>query len=333
MNSIKASLSELQQCYDSLSIARACLCGVAGDLGQSIVLLDDGTTTTYRERLAEISEEIDAAPVATLPDYRVAVRNLLAAYHDRVTDYVAELKEDRTRTQRALEDLAASLAQADDDHDGRIRTTVDTPRTISRSPDGKNLRDVLRVAADAIERSVEQIRTQHQITIAQFTREIRALERQLDPSQAERGLGSWSRVFDQPQIEEVIRSAKLGESWLCILRVKGLRLAASIYGADVAVQLAGAFVVRLRNLLPTQTAIARWAEEEYLALIPRSASSGSVSSTVNRITEKIPGPYACAYEDGVVHPAISLNVCMLNDTTCGSADLLLEQVSMSFRCI
>ncbi len=326
MISINTSLSELQRCYTALDSAVGCYRDLVSDLAAHCVVAADDETQSMRSDLRRLVAAVGAAPVRELPEYGPQVREWLAAYGERVSSYIAELEERQTATARAFEELVASLSQADDDHDGRIKITIEKLRAIARTPEARPLRNVLCNAAESVEKSVEQIRKEHQLTISQFHNEIRTLQQRLDPEGNETGGDPLTLVLTRVEMQEKIRSSRSGGFSVIMLHVRGLGLAAAQYGAQVAAQVALAVNVRLRNLLPVSSAISRWGDEEFVCVIPAGSCGGSTHVFCATLADQLAGTYGCSRNGKIVRPSVEITVCSVEAGTKDAPEHILEQV-------
>jgi GGDEF domain-containing protein len=328
MISIRNSISDLNRCHELRAITLECYRAAITDSAEYAIVVDHGITGSYRKDLAALAEEIRTAPAEELPGKRVALRHLLEEYSGQAARYLAEKESDLASRERALQEILASLQQADDDHDGRIRATLARLRAISISPLGKSLREPLRAAADAIEASMEKIRKEHQRAITQMQSEIRRLQYRIDPAQAIAGSDSLTKVFSRGEIQARIRSSTPGEFSLVLLRARGLRLAEVQFDPEVAIQLAAAFVTRLRNTLPATAAIGRWNEEEFIALI--TSPIPAATSLGKAIMESLPGAYACIQQEETVRPSLQVSVGVVESGPQDAPQQLLERVETFF---
>lgn len=332
MISIKNSLSALERAHALLENLAQSHRATVTDLAMGVTALDVESAAPFTEEIVTAAARMNGTVSESLAGNSAALHTALPAWFEKVREYIGEQRLERAATERALREVVASLSQADADHDGKIRLTVDHLRALTRSPEGKGLRDALRAAADAIEESMEQIRRQHQIAIAQFHNEIRALQMRIDPAEAESQSDSLLRIYCREEMCKRITDMVPGPLWMVLLHVRGIRHAEVQFGAGVAAELSSAFAVRFRNTLATGAAIGLWAEEKLLALIPAD-SSRSTASVCKVITEHLPGPYACFHDGKTVRPTIDVSVCIVESTAKDTAEQVLERIEMSFARI
>ena len=331
--SIRNSVTDLERCQENLDVVLECYRSVISDLAECTIQVDDDKPDPIRKKLAAIADEVRFASPNALPEYGITIRELLHEHAGNLTAHVADIQLERTKAERALQELSVSHTQSDGDHDGRIRRSVDNLRSLARSPGARAVGEMLRNAADSIEQSVEQIRRQNQITNQQFHNEIRALNRRIDPSAADDQNDSLTRVLNRAESQEKILSSTPGEFQLVLVRVRGLRLAELQFGPDVAAQLASAFVVRLRNTLPYNTSIARWGEEEFIGLISGPPSGTSTSAFSRSIGENLPRSYACVHNGKDVRLSLEFTVCVVDGTARDTPQQVLERTETSMMRI
>lgn len=329
MISIQSSLSELQRCYTLLDGAAESYRELVGHLAEHCVVARDGKSLPMREELCSLAKAVTGAQVKDLPGFKPQLRDWLSGYGSHLSGYVAGLEAQQAAAVRAFEELAASLAQVDDDHDGRIKSTVEKLREIARSPEARSIRNLLRNAAESVEQSVEQIRREHKSTISHFHSEIRNLQRKLDPEKSP-GSELMGYVLTRREIQAHVRTLLPGTFSVILLRVRGLKLAASQFGGEVAAQLAVAVAVRLRNLLPVGAAIGRWGDEEFLTAIPsglgKCGGNGSTPAFSASLAEHLAGVYGCAADGKMVRPSVEITVCSADSGARDAPERALEQL-------
>ncbi len=210
-----------------------------------------------------------------------------------------------------------SLCQSEGDHERRLRGSLCRLRAISASPEAGTLRQALLAEADTIDRALEEIRKQHQLTIAEFRVEIRALHKRIDELESAASIENLTKLFTRREMEQRIRAAPPAGYCLLLIRVQGLRVPA------VAAELTAAFARRLRNCLPSDAAIGRWSDDEFVAMLamgkPETIARGRA------IADQLSGDYACLQDGRTVRPAVQLSVAVVEGAG-ETPDRILERV-------
>ena len=322
MISIRNSVAELERCYQERDAAVACYLTAIRNVAHYAVQLEDSLSEPFRTHVGALADEVACGQSAVLEESRATLRSLLRDYRDKASQYLNTLREELAGTARALEEILDSLSQSDGDHETHVRSALSALREISASPAGSAVRGPVQAVADTIEKSVEQIRKQHQLTISQFQIEIRMLHKRIDSLEASASLDLLTQLINRREIEQRIRSVA-DESCLLLVRVKGFRLAEVRFRADVAAELAAAFTKRLRNCLSPTAIIGRWSHEEFAAVL--SVSRSEANTTARWVAEHLSGSYACLLAGKTVRPTLQVSVAIV-ESQGNTTDRLIERV-------
>lgn len=326
MISIQSSLTELDRAHQLREGLLDCYLNAIRNCASYAVELDEEVTAAHRKYLRALAEEVAAGDIPTVLETRATMRNILRDYRDKGAQYLHTLRDELAGTARALEEILDSLSQADGDHETRLRSTITHLREIAESPEGRAVGKLLHNAASTIEQSVEQMRKQHQVTVSQFQIEIRMLHKRIDGLETAASVDDLTRFFNRAEMETRIKGATPGEYCLLLITARGLRRAETQFGPPTAEELAGAFAKRLRNSLPPGTVLARWANEELVALAKFKKTDAVASG--KWITEHLSGAYACLRSGKTVRPTLQLNVGVV-DTVAGEApEAVLERIGI-----
>ncbi|MBZ5619536.1 MAG: hypothetical protein LAQ69_12545 [Acidobacteriia bacterium] len=323
MISIQNSLAELERCHRERDAAVDCYLGAIRSMAQYTIDLEPAITDPQRKYLTALAEEASSGTLELLTETRATLRGLLRDYRDRAAHYLNRLREELDGTARALEQILSSLSQTDGDHESRLRSALGRLRDISRSPEGSAVRAALLSALDTIDQSLEQIRKQHRLTVAQLQVEVGVLHKRIVALEAAAALDQLADLFNRREMEERIRSAPAG---FCLLLARvngGFRLAEIQFRPEVAAELTAAFTKRLRNILPPSAVIGRWGHEEFVALLDISVAEATVIA--KSVSAQLSGSYACMLAGKTVRPSLQLSVAVV-DSEGSPPDRILERV-------
>ncbi|MGA2271105.1 MAG: GGDEF domain-containing protein [Bryobacteraceae bacterium] len=324
MISIQDSLNELDRCHAVGSIVLECYLTAIRNMAHYAVELDDEITGPHRKYLAALAGEVASAQPEALVESRATLRGLLRDYRDKAAQYLSALREELSGTACALEEILNSLAHTDGDHDVQLRAALARLREVSRSPEGGAVRAVVLDAADSIERSLEQVRKQHQLTVAQFRVEIGMLHKRIDALETAAALDDVTKLFKREEIEREIRSASGEKLCLLLVRVSGFRRTERQFDHAVAAELVAAFTRRLRNSLPPNTAIGRWSEEGFIAML--SVEMPQAVASAKWVAAHLSGAYACLQRGKTVRPSLQASVAVVDNQPGEPPERTLERV-------
>lgn len=324
MISIRKSISELDEFRQERDLAFDCYLAAIRNSAHYAVELDDAITGPHRKYLTALAEEISKAQASALGESRATLRGLLRDYRDKASHHISELRDQLASTAGALQQMVETLSQSDGDHDVRMRSALTSLRKAAQSPEGAPLRSILTSAADAIQQSLDQVRQEHQVTVAQFQVEIRMLHKRIDTLETAASLDTLTKLFTRREMEDRLRSAPAGGFSLLLLKVTGFRRAELNFSTGVAAELTSAFSRRLRNSLPESATIGRWSEEEFIAITQLARPEAVLLA--KHIATQLAGSYACLQNGKTVRPGLELRVGVV-DSAGDTIERILHRIT------
>lgn len=309
MISIRKTMSDLDEYREQRDLAFDCYLAAVRNTAHYAIELDDALTPPHRKYLVALAEGLAGATPGTqqavLEESRATFRGLLRDYRDKASHYIADLREQLSSIARALQQMVESLAVTDGDHDMRMRSALGGLRQAAAQPEGASLHAFLVSTADTIQQSVEQLKQEHEVVIAQFQVEIRELHKRIDALETAACLDDLTKLFTRREMEDRIRSNP-GSFCLLLIKASGFRSAELEFDRDVAAELTVAFSRRLRNTVPESAVIGRWSDEEFVAItqLPRPQAV----TLATHIADHLSGSYACLRAGKTVRPALRLRV-------------------------
>jgi GGDEF domain-containing protein len=323
MISIRNSLSDPDRCHHSRDLALDSYVAAIRNIAFYAVELDPQITALHRKYLEELAAHVSTATPEALAESCATVRGLMRDHRDRTSQYLSELQKELTDAVSALEQTLEALGQSDGDHGVQLRSAIAQLRSVSASA-GSGARATVLAATSTIETSLEQVRKQHQLTVAQFVAEIRILHKRIDGLESAASIDRLTQLFNREEMEARIRGVQAAKITVLLLKAGGLRAAEAQFGREVAEELAGAFTKRLRNSLPPTAVVGRWSEEGFLAIL--QADLNEVTALAKRIVENLGGAYSCLKAGKTVRPAMHLRVGVVDPQNDG-ADRVLQKVT------
>ena len=309
MTSIQNFLTELERCQVARDMVLDCYLTAIRNVAHYTIELDDEITAPHRRYLTVLAAEVASAQPEGLAESRSTLRALLRDYRDKAAKYLSALREELAGSARALQEILDSLAQTDGDHEMQLRAEVARLREISGSLEDGAVRAAILATADSIERSLDEVRQQHQLTVSQFLVEIRMLHKRIDLLETAASLDDLTKLFKRDVIEKQLRSASGGKLCLLLVRASGFRQAERQFNREVAAQLATAFSQRLRNCLPPGVPVGRWSEEGFIAML--SAEKPEAIASAKRVADHVSGVYTCLERGKAVHLSLQASATVL----------------------
>lgn len=328
MISIRESINELETKEQLRALAQDCYLSAIHSLVQYAIELDSGITDDYRKRLTALETAVATGQSRAIDESRAALRGVLRDYRDKANHYLNELRAELGRTANGLERMVDALGEGDDDHESKLRRAIRTLQEIGGNPAAGALGPSIRSTCEAIEQTVGQFRQHHQLIVSQLVTEIRLLHKRIDTLESTVSAGDLIRLFTRSEMEHRIRSAKTGGS-LLLLRAEGIERAAAQFNADVAQQLAAAFIKRLKNNLVPDAIVGAWLKEGFLVVHPAAKSDAQIAA--QWITQHLSGAYACLHGAKTVRPRLDVKVKVLEFCPGEGAERTLEQISQVFQ--
>jgi diguanylate cyclase (GGDEF)-like protein len=324
MISIQSSLSELERSIQIRSAILDSYVLAIRNLAQYAVELDDEITVAHRKYLEDLANAVASGTSEAIMESRGTLRGLLRDYRDKASEHLNQMREELSNTARTLEELLEGLGQADGDHETNIRSAITRLRQLASSPGMEKMGGAITAATDSIERSLEEVRKQHQITNSQFLAEIRMLHKRIDTLESSAAVDEMTRFATKEELAERIRSLQAGQYCVLLVGARGLRRAEAQFGKEVGDELSGAFAKRLRNSLPTSSAIARWGSEEFAAIL--GTKKPEAMAVAKWITEHLSGAYACVQAGKTVRPNLQMTVGVVETSTADSPERIIQRI-------
>jgi len=322
MISIRNSINDLEKSEESRRLLLDCYLAALRNVAHYAIELDEGIVVPYKTAVNALADDVERGTREGLLESRASLRGLLRNYRDKASEYLNQLRGELANTASALQRIMDTLAQSEGDHEIRLRQAVKTIREIARSDAGAPLRAALSAAVETIENSLEQMRAQQQMTISQLLVEIGLLHKRIDALESAVSIDNLTKLFTRVEMEQRIRAAESAGS-LLLIRVQGFRLAQARFHPEVALELAGAFTKRLRNCLPPNALIGRWAEEEFLVVL--SAAKEEAMASAKFAAEHLSGSYACLQGGKTVRPSLQIDVAVV-EVIPGEAENTVQKI-------
>jgi GGDEF domain-containing protein len=329
MISIQQSLTDLEKCHRLQTLAFDCYLGAINNMAEHAVDLDPVLTAPHRRNLCNLAAGLTDALPDVLAESRVTLQELLRDYHDRSAQYLADFRGQLSSTAQALCEMVNGLSRCDTDHGEKLRVALARLREAANSPEGSMLGGVVRGVADTIEQSLEQMRKQHQFTIAQLQTEMRLLHSRIDSLETKVSTDEVTRFSSRRFMAEYLGAVPAAGTGFLILKIGGLAEVRAKFGPAIADDVMATFGRRLRNTVPKDTVVGRWSEQDFLAIVP--ADKPADGTLVKGVVEHLSIPYACMIGGKVVRIPLAVTAECLSMAPDATAEQIQARVAEAFK--
>ena len=322
--SIQTAMSDLDRYERGRTLAVECYRSAIKDFAHYSVDVDD-QVRTYRDYLRDLAEQVADGPPEKLSESRATLRGILRGIRDRTEKYLAELRDQFAATECALGEVMAALATGESDSDQRLQGALRILREVGSAPEVHASGSRLLAIANEIDESLAALRQQHQLTVSQLKAEIGVLHKRIDTMDVAARDGSAPGLRDRAQFEQYLRS-RAGETYCVVaIKVRGIRLAHDRFSPEVALELAGAFIKRLTNLLQGPAVIGKWAEEQYVAAVALAKPDAIKLSRA--AGDQLGGAYSCLQKGKLVRPPLQVGTGVIEINKADAPDEVLRRIA------
>jgi GGDEF domain-containing protein len=313
MISIRESVAELDRAERLRLTTLECYAGAIRSVSQYSVGLDEPSMAAHQRHLEALANEVSSDRPDALHESQATLRGLLRDYRDKVREFIAGLRKELENTAGAMQLIMETLAHSDGDHEGRMDASLKRLREISTSRECGSAGPAILKVTEAVQQTVEEMKNQHRLTVSQFQVEVRMLHQRIDNLERSAMMDAATRLFNRSEMESQILGATERNFTLLLIRARGIQIAGRVYDAAVAAELMAAVGKRLRNCLPGNAVIGAWGEERFIALVEYSKRDAVLLA--RRIAEDLSGQYSCLRDGKTVHPALQVNVGVVERET------------------
>jgi Glu-tRNA(Gln) amidotransferase subunit E-like FAD-binding protein len=181
MISIRDSLTELERAHETRKLAVECYVAAIKNMAHCPVDLEAEFTEPFQRYLTAMASEVAEGSTDALIESRATLPGLLREYRENASKFLSDLREELAANARSLEEVMVALAQADGDQAPRLRAALSKLRESVNMPE-RDSRALVASTPDAIDKSIEEMRHHHQLTISQSQAEVRMLHKRITRS-------------------------------------------------------------------------------------------------------------------------------------------------------
>lgn len=332
MVSIGHSLSELEKVHRLQGALAENLESVVLTIAQYLIDFDPSVSALHRQHLTELATAIGDSPsMAELGEMRSLLREELRDYRDQGVKYLKQLRDDLSAKAASLQQLFEAMTEGDGDHEERLTATLANLRKMTLDPASGPLRPMLLSAIETISKSLEELKRQNQLSVAQFLVEIQVLHNRIESLQTAVSVDATTQLASRQQFESDLRTAvSVGAPFsLLLLRTRNTAGIHRQFGEVVLNGLLSVFAKRLRGCVRTSDPTGRWGDDRFAVLIEGSQSFARTKAKA--VAEHCAGLYVCMVEGKPVRPVLQLDVGVVDYTGADSVERLIQRSEEFFR--
>lgn len=301
MISIRKSAEELDRLEEVVRLQGEVYRHAILSTSQYAIEVDPSDVGTFRSNLDRLEK---LARVAKTRDewemVQASLRGELRDYRDLSSGRIARLREEIVAAAHAMQTFADSVAANGADHVESLQESLGRLDGVAKSNDLATIKGIVADARQAIAASVEQIRSHHQIVVAQLRDELRLLHEQIEAERkavyVDRATGVWNAGKLQARIDELIDA---GESFcVIVVCVRNLKRVEHTYAPSLAQMGLRALLRRFAGMLEDNVPLGRMNESSFAAIL--HVDSGEAIRVSRDASRRLTGTYA-VQEEGLSH--------------------------------
>ena len=285
-------LDELKRREDLTSTILECYALAIDSSAHYAVEIDPRLTLEFRSHLQVIQEQSRSA--ASADQFRAvqsSFRGELREYRDKSAEQLIKLHQEIENATAAMMIFADTVAFNGENHDQEVRNTLRDLESTARKSNVDEIRLGIATAVVGIETSVQRMQNDNQLVVAQLQDEIRLLHQQMELERkalyTDRASGAWNRQKTDMHIDNLLRQNQP----FCLLLVclRNLKRLESQHSATVVEGMLRALTTRFLTLTGEGSAIGRWTEDQFVAVL--DISPGDAISLSAEAARKLSGSY------------------------------------------
>jgi len=297
--SLRKAANELERLGGLHQAAAECYALTLRSLAQYAVEVDAGEASEFRQHVEAMGESWRAAdsPPA-MRSVQASLRGELRDYQERTSARVARLRCDLAATVKAMENFASGMTASGDDHETQIQNELSHLDRLAESDSLAEMRRGIRIAAAEIAASLERMRREHRMVIAQLQDEIRVLHQE-GQRQARAG-GAESGVLTREKMDQKI-AWLLGENQpFCLLFVslRNLGWLERRYSRGILDGAVKALLRRVQGVVGADAIFGRWAPQTFAIML--DAPADGATALTREVTCQLADAYS-VQENGIAH--------------------------------
>ena len=283
MISLRKTVTELDRLEEFHRTALHCYSEALRSTEQHAIELDAAQAASFRAQLQLLRGQLQDIDAGQLEAVQTCFEVELKAYAEKTRQQIQKLRQDFQAAAAAVESFAYSINESEANLESDLKRELIGLNQSAESNDIEKMRRAIHSSTSKIAADVEQLRSSNQLVIAQLKDEIRILHQEV---QERRRAQTPDPSLETHQLiaghmQELIRKNTPFSVLLVVVRnLEGLQ---NCYSAGVLDSGLLHFQTRFENLLPSSASVARWARNQFAAILTgRTGISNPPSSEIVR---------------------------------------------------
>ncbi|MCX6596969.1 MAG: hypothetical protein NTV70_11455 [Acidobacteria bacterium] len=148
-------------------------------VGETAIRFDDEQTNRHKGRLQRLAEQLETSPKELLGGVQREFKLHQTSYQGEAEEYIYALRANLTSTARLLQEMMSNVDVRGSHHQADLGQEIDNLRALQQIEDLAQLKLELGTVASRMSQSLEELKREHQMMVAQMRDELQALHREL----------------------------------------------------------------------------------------------------------------------------------------------------------
>jgi GGDEF domain-containing protein len=286
-------LEELDKREALSSAIRDCYAMAIHSAAHYAIEVDAALAGELRGNLKKIEEQSRTAVSAEqLRSIQSSFRGELREYRDKSTVQLQKMRKEVENATAAMTIFAETVSSNGENHEQQVAAQLEGLESTARKNNIEAIRSGIGATIAGIQSSVEQIKHSNQLVVAQLQDEIRVLHLQIEQERkalfTDRASGAWNRQKIEIHLDNLLRQNQ--PFCLLLVCVRNLKRVESQHSRTVLEGTLKALITRFSSIMPEDTVIGRWTEDQFVAVL--DVPPGNAIPFSAEASRKLSGGYA-----------------------------------------
>jgi GGDEF domain-containing protein len=286
-------LEELEKREALSSAIRDCYTLAIHTTAHYAVEVDAALAVELRANLLKIEDQSRVAVSAEqLRSAQSSFRGELREYRDKSNAQLQKMRKEVENATAAMTIFAETVSSNGENHEHEVAAQLAGLESSARSNNIAAIRNGIGATIAGIQSSVVQIQRSNQLVVAQLQDEIRVLHLQIEQERkalfTDRASGAWNRQKIDIHLDNLLRQNQ--PFCLLLVWVRNLKRVDSQHSRTVVEGTLKALITRFSTIMPEDTVIGRWTEDQFVAVL--DVPPGQAIPLSAEATRKLSGGYA-----------------------------------------